>query len=688
MVDLAKLGRNVEKTIEQISKLAKDIVPKSPSTKVVEGTWSKPALKDFTSKSWEKLTSKEKGTIAQHYGYSPKIPPENFTDLKLPHHRPSDGAAVGNGLRNALARLPQTKGIPDDEKARIESHLNGHLNKLKKKEDSTSKQSEIEKESSEQEEHTKVAEEHPEEPDEDDDNEEDNMKDGVFTIAIDGVIGWDITAESVKDQLAKADGVDVVFEIASPGGSVYEGIEIFNAIRNYKGDTTAKLMGMAASMASYIPLATDRVLAEDNAVFMIHNAWTMAIGDSEELKAESEILESINETIAQAYVAKTGKKEKEVLQMMSDETWMFGDEIKKEGFADAMIDHSKDEKKGRGADAQASKEVTLADAKVKVKDMFLKLHKDRMKEDFDKIKQKGNGGVSKMEDKKEYVSKFDDENIEGVKGVIGKLNELAKAKEIKGDDLINIAQELEGLIIVTKSNKPAHQEEAKKVEANDEEVNAEEKEAEAAKKEEDAKKEAEDKKEDPKGNDEKKKDDKGEEAKDEGADEGKEDDKDKKEGDDNGEEASKQSEIEKGYKQVAGEAISKMEEVNKLYKLEQDKNETLTSANIKLTEKISKFKEEAHKVLVDDVVDEICKFGELDDQNKIKKVDELSKMSDEALDVMKAEFVKVNVSKMENEEENTTEPSQNLEGKEKGEEDSVSKMEEEVKEAVNRQFKK
>ncbi len=687
MANLAELGRNVEKMTEQVSKLAKDIVPKSPSTKVVEGTWIKPALKDFTSKSWDKLSSKEKGTIAQHYGYSPKIPPDNFTDLKLPHHRPSDGAAVGNGLRNALARLPQTKGISTDEKARIESHLNGHLKKLKK-DDSTSKQAEIEPGKSH-------GEEEPTKVEELDNTPDDNMKDGVFTIPIIGEIGGDVTAEGINSQLAKADGVDVVFEIASPGGSVWEGVEIFNAIRNYKGDTTAKIMGMAASMASYIPLATGKVFAEDNAVYMIHNAWTIAIGDSEALKAESEVLESINETIAQAYVDKTGKKEKEVLQMMSDETWMFGDEIKKEGFADEMIDHSKDEKKDKGAEAKIDKDTILAEAKIKVKDMFLKLQKGRMKEDLDKIKQKAQGGLSKMEDKKDYISKLEDENVELVKGVIGKLNELAKSKEIKADDITKIAQELEASIIIKKADQPAHKgTEAKKVEVNDAEANAgkeaEAKKVEETKKAEEAKKAEETKKAEEAKKEEGKKDPKDNPDNDAGEkEEGK--DKDEGEGESNSgeEDTSKQSEIGKGYKKVADEAVSKMQDLNQLYKLEQDKNETLTKTNIGLTTQISKFKEEAHTTLVNDVVDEICKFEELDEKIKIQKVDELSKMSDTALEVMKAEFTKVNVSKMENEEENSTEPSQNLEGKDNGE-DSVSKMKtqekEDVDKAVNRAF--
>ena len=81
-------------------------------------------------KPWEDLTENKKSKIAKHYAWTPKMPPENFTDLKLPHHRPNDGAAVGNGVRNALARLSQTKGIPLADMMKIKSHLQSHLEKI------------------------------------------------------------------------------------------------------------------------------------------------------------------------------------------------------------------------------------------------------------------------------------------------------------------------------------------------------------------------------------------------------------------------------------------------------------------------------------------------------------------------------------------------------------------------------
>ena len=217
----------------------------------------------------------------------------------------------------------------------------------------------------------------PVEEDEEEVVEKDNMKNGEFVIQINGEIGWDITAISINEQLEKAAGQDVVFEIASPGGSVFEGVEIFNAIRNYEGKTEARIVGIAASMASYIPLAAEKVLAEDNATYMIHNAWGIAMGDSEEMKEQAEQLESINKLIAQEYVNKTGKSEKEILKLMSDETWLFGDEIKKEGFIDEVIIHDGDKK---------DKDSSISEAKESFKKTLTKSKENRMKSDLENMK--------------------------------------------------------------------------------------------------------------------------------------------------------------------------------------------------------------------------------------------------------------------------------------------------------------
>ena len=520
--------------------------------------------------------------------------------------------------------------------------------------------------------------------DDEKDTVEKNMENDEFTVHIEGEIGNEVTSEMVNKKLELADGRDVTFKIASPGGSIFEGIEIHNVIRNYKGKTIAKISGMAASMASYIPLAADKVMVEDNAVYMIHKGWTLAMGNAEDLHDQADILQDIDEMLANEYVKKTGTKKDKILQMMSDETWLMGEEIVKAGFADEMIKH--DEKKEPYT--ESAKEGQLAEAKSKVKNTLDKYKKERMKSDIEKIKQNRIGGISKMskENSIEYVSKLSDKAIEDVKKILGDLQKLSKEKAVTPEDIGKIAVELESAITMKKSDDvkptepitpPATEPESKPDPAKVEDTPAPTPPAEPVKPSEDVKP-VEPVVEEPKKEDvpitptepvtpEEKPAEEPKPAEDS---------------------ASKQSEIEKTYQEVASEAVSKMKEVTKLYKLEQEKNESMTRKNLQLSEEVSKFKDKAHNVLLDTVVNEISKFKDLQDDAKLKKREEISKMSDEALGIMKAEFEGMNISKLE-EENNDTEPSQNLEGNKP--EDVVSKMKKnkeqcEVDSAINRAF--
>jgi ATP-dependent protease ClpP protease subunit len=162
----------------------------------------------------------------------------------------------------------------------------------------------------------------------------------MITVSIEGVIGWDIYAADVRKMLDDADGEDIDLIIHSPGGSVFEGVAIYNAIRDYRragGTIAARVVGLAASIATYMPMAADSVAVEDNAVWMIHNPWSFAIGDQRDLRKEADILEGISNLLAAAYERKTGKDKPALRAMMDDETWLFGDDIVREGFADSIV---------------------------------------------------------------------------------------------------------------------------------------------------------------------------------------------------------------------------------------------------------------------------------------------------------------------------------------------------------------
>ena len=157
-------------------------------------------------------------------------------------------------------------------------------------------------------------------------------------IIISGVIGWEISANDIRDQLSEiGENEALEVEINTPGGSVFEGIEISNMIKNHKGHVTTIITGLAASMGSYIALSGDHVTANDDATYMIHNASTIAWGDHRELRKNANVVESLTSLLSKAYVKKTGREISEIRSEMDNETWFFGEEIKTAGFVDEII---------------------------------------------------------------------------------------------------------------------------------------------------------------------------------------------------------------------------------------------------------------------------------------------------------------------------------------------------------------
>lgn len=97
--------------------------------------WSKPSLSDFTNRAWDELSDEDKITIARHFAWAPKLPPDNFSDLKLPHHRPSDGRVVWRGVVAAMAALLGARGgvdIPASERRAVYDHLASHYRQFDK----------------------------------------------------------------------------------------------------------------------------------------------------------------------------------------------------------------------------------------------------------------------------------------------------------------------------------------------------------------------------------------------------------------------------------------------------------------------------------------------------------------------------------------------------------------------------
>jgi ATP-dependent Clp endopeptidase proteolytic subunit ClpP len=159
----------------------------------------------------------------------------------------------------------------------------------------------------------------------------------MLTIPLSGIVGEDFDGPFVRSMLTKAGGTPVRAEIASPGGLVVHGFEIFNLFKNYPGETTAHLMGEAMSMGSYIAMACQRVTAEANAIFMIHEATAGVLGRADDMRGMASAIDKINDAMAEAYAGKSGLPLSEIQDMMKATTFLSAQEAMSAGFVDEVV---------------------------------------------------------------------------------------------------------------------------------------------------------------------------------------------------------------------------------------------------------------------------------------------------------------------------------------------------------------
>lgn len=165
---------------------------------------------------------------------------------------------------------------------------------------------------------------------------------GPFVIDVMDVIGDDwygygMTARKVGALLRNAGDREVVVNINSPGGDVFEGLAIYNLLRGHKGDVTVRVVGLAASAASVIAMGGDRVEIARAGFLMIHNTWVYAIGDRHDLTTVAGQLGAFDEVMADLYAQRSSIDAAEIGQMMDRETWISGRAAIDQGFADDLL---------------------------------------------------------------------------------------------------------------------------------------------------------------------------------------------------------------------------------------------------------------------------------------------------------------------------------------------------------------
>ena len=148
--------------------------------------------------------------------------------------------------------------------------------------------------------------------------------------------GDEVTPKAFREEL-NADAGDITVWINSPGGNVFAAAEIYTMLRDYPGSVTVKIDAIAASAASVIAMAGNKVLMSPVAMLMIHDPSTIAMGNTKDMEKAIATLNEVKESIINAYAAKSGLSHNRISKLMENETWMNAKKAVELGFADEVL---------------------------------------------------------------------------------------------------------------------------------------------------------------------------------------------------------------------------------------------------------------------------------------------------------------------------------------------------------------
>lgn len=147
---------------------------------------------------------------------------------------------------------------------------------------------------------------------------------------------WGITAADFANKLNGLDVDTIVLRLNTPGGSVFDGNAIANALDRHQATVEVHIDGLAASMGSIIALAGDSVQMAENALYMIHYPWTLAVGNADDLRGTADVLDKLGEAMVNTYMSKTSQTAEQINEWLAAETWFTADEALDAGFIDSV----------------------------------------------------------------------------------------------------------------------------------------------------------------------------------------------------------------------------------------------------------------------------------------------------------------------------------------------------------------
>lgn len=184
---------------------------------------------------------------------------------------------------------------------------------------------------------------------------------GIYdVIGVDYWTGEGVTAKRIASALRSLGKGPVTVNVNSPGGDLFEGLAIYNLLREHPGEVTVRVLGVAASAASIIAMAGDNVQIARAGFLMIHNAWVVAAGNRNDLRETADYLEPFDSAMADIYAVRTGDDVKAIKKLLDAETWIGGSDAVDRGFADELLPSDQVGHDGAAAKAAAVRRIESA----------------------------------------------------------------------------------------------------------------------------------------------------------------------------------------------------------------------------------------------------------------------------------------------------------------------------------------
>lgn len=171
-----------------------------------------------------------------------------------------------------------------------------------------------------------------------------NLGESAEVMIYDEIGYFGVTANDFARELRDLNTSSIKLRLNSPGGAVFDGIAIYNALRDHKAKVTTHVDALAASIASVIAMAGDEIVMSKNSSMMIHDGHGVTIGNAKDMRSAADLLDKASDNIASIYAERTGKSTEHYRELMLAETWFTADEAVAEGLADRVDDRTVDAK--------------------------------------------------------------------------------------------------------------------------------------------------------------------------------------------------------------------------------------------------------------------------------------------------------------------------------------------------------